>query len=240
MPEARAAVLALLALPDTRVALVSGRALRSLEAVADLPDEVLLVGSHGVEIRLDSDDIELVLDEGELEQRGVLSDVLGQVADSLDEVWIEEKPAGFALHTRLATEKHSRIAHLVATQEAQAEVDGLKVRSGKDVLEFSIRQATKGEAVEHLRRYADADRRALRGRRRHRRGRVRRPPRRRPGSEERLRRDRRRLPRRRPARRGARAAGARGPARGAGRPPRLTARADPPRSPRQGPGRLGK
>ncbi|ALD12371.1 MULTISPECIES: trehalose-phosphatase [Clavibacter] len=156
VPEARAAVLALLALPETRVALVSGRALRSLEAVADLPDDVLLVGSHGVEIRLDSDDIELTLDEGELAQRGVLSDVLGQVADSLDEVWIEEKPAGFALHTRLATEKHSRIAHLVATQEAQAEVDGLKVRSGKDVLEFSIRQATKGEAVEHLRRYAEA------------------------------------------------------------------------------------
>jgi trehalose 6-phosphate phosphatase len=117
---------------------------------------VLLVGSHGVEIRLDTDDIELTLDEGELVQRGVLSDVLGQVADSLDEVWIEEKPAGFALHTRLATERHSRIAHLVATQEAQAEVEGLKVRSGKDVLEFSVRHATKGEAVEHLRRYAEA------------------------------------------------------------------------------------
>nr|WP_254058248.1 trehalose-phosphatase [Clavibacter michiganensis] len=156
VPEARAAVLALLALPETRVALVSGRALRSLEAVADLPDDVLLVGSHGVEIRLDTDDIELTLDEGELAQRGVLSDVLGQVADSLDEVWIEEKPAGFALHTRLATERHSRIAHLVATQEAQAEVEGLKVRSGKDVLEFSVRHATKGEAVEHLRRYAEA------------------------------------------------------------------------------------
>src|ERR1700709_1011922 len=53
IPEARAAVLALLALPNTRVALVSGRSLASLEQVADVPDSVLLVGSHGVEFRLD-------------------------------------------------------------------------------------------------------------------------------------------------------------------------------------------
>ncbi len=44
VPEARAAVLALLELPGTRVALVSGRSLRSLERVSGLPDSVLLVG----------------------------------------------------------------------------------------------------------------------------------------------------------------------------------------------------
>lgn len=157
IPEARAAVLRLLETPDTRVALVSGRAMRSLENVADLPDEVLLVGSHGVEIRLDSPDIEVALAPHELEQREVLSSVLDQVADAVDEVWIEEKPAGFALHTRLATEKNSRIAHLVALQEVRAEVENVKVRPGKDVLEFSVRSNTKGEAVEHVRQYAKAD-----------------------------------------------------------------------------------
>jgi trehalose 6-phosphate phosphatase len=89
-------------------------------------------------------------------QRDVLSDVLDQVADAVDDVWIEEKPAGFALHTRLATERNSRIAHLVAMQEARAEVEDVKVRSGKDVLEFSVRSNTKGEAVEHLRQYTKA------------------------------------------------------------------------------------
>jgi trehalose 6-phosphate phosphatase len=156
IPEARAAVLRLLGLPNTRVALVSGRALRSLEDVAGLPGQVLLVGSHGVELLLDSPDVKVALEPHEQEQRDVLSDVLDQVADAVHEVWIEEKPAGFALHTRLATEKNSRIAHLVALQEVQAEVENVKVRPGKDVLEFSVRSTTKGEAVEHLRQYTRA------------------------------------------------------------------------------------
>ena len=122
LPEARTAVLRLLGMPNTRVALVSGRALKSLEVVADLPDSTLLVGSHGIEIRLDSPDIQLTLDTAEIRQVDVLSTVLGEVADAVDQVWLEPKPAGFALHTRLATEHNSRVAHLVARSEATAEV----------------------------------------------------------------------------------------------------------------------
>jgi trehalose 6-phosphate phosphatase len=157
LPTNRDAVLRLLALPRTRVALVSGRALRSLIEVADLPDNVLLVGSHGIEIRLDDPMDRVSLDTAELEQVEVLQEVLGEVADSIDHVWLETKPAGFALHTRLASEHNSRLAHLVALSEAQAEVENLTVRRGKDVLEFSVRTTTKGEAIEHLRRYTAAD-----------------------------------------------------------------------------------
>ncbi|CAN5260810.1 trehalose-phosphatase [soil metagenome] len=157
LPAARDAVLRLLALPNTRVALVSGRSLRSLIEVADLPDTTLLVGSHGIEIRLDDPYDRVSLDTAELEQVDVLKEVLGEVADAIDQVWLETKPAGFALHTRLATEHNSRVAHLVALSEAHAEIDGLTVREGKNVLEFSVRSTTKGEAVEHLRRYVAAD-----------------------------------------------------------------------------------
>jgi len=157
LPESRDAVLRLLKLPNTRVALVSGRALRSLIQVADLPDTTLLVGSHGIEIRLDDPDDSLSLNTQELEQVDVLHEVLGEVADAIDQVWLEVKPAGFALHTRLATEHNSRVAHLVALSETQAEIDGLTVREGKNVLEFSVRSTTKGEALEHLRRYTAAD-----------------------------------------------------------------------------------
>jgi trehalose 6-phosphate phosphatase len=156
LPEARAAVLRLLALRDTRVALVSGRSLASLIEVADLPDNTLLVGSHGIELRLDESS-PLSLNTTELEQVDVLHEVLGEVADSIDQVWLEAKPAGFALHTRLATEHNSRVAHLVAVSETQAEIEGLTVREGKNVLEFSVRSTTKGEAVEHLRRYTGAN-----------------------------------------------------------------------------------
>ncbi len=157
IPEAKAALLELLALPHTRVALISGRALSSLEAVSDLPDQTLLVGSHGVEIRLDSPDDSLALDPAERNRVEALQEVLNEVADSFDQIWLEEKPAGFALHTRLATEHNSRIAHLVAINEATAEIDDLKIRTGKNVLEFSVRSTTKGEAVEHLRAYTAAD-----------------------------------------------------------------------------------
>jgi trehalose 6-phosphate phosphatase len=157
IPEARSAVLALLALPNTRVALVSGRSIASLEQVSNLPDEALLVGSHGIEIRLDHPGESVSLDTTEIHQVSVLSDVLGEVADSFDQVWLETKPAGFALHTRLATDHNSRVAHLVAYSEATAEIENLKVRRGKGVLEFSVRGETKGDAIEHLRGYTSAN-----------------------------------------------------------------------------------
>src|SRR6185436_16727348 len=49
LPESVAAVRALAALPQTTVAVVSGRALRDLAALSRLPSEVYLVGSHGSE-----------------------------------------------------------------------------------------------------------------------------------------------------------------------------------------------
>ena len=135
---------------------MSGRALDDLEQVAPFGDHVLLVGSHGIELRLDEPDDVLALDADEREQLGVLEQVLDQIADTLDCVWIEPKPAGFAVHTRLATERHSRVAHLVAINELKAEAPDAKVRLGKNVIEFSVRSTTKGEAVEHLRRYTHA------------------------------------------------------------------------------------
>ena len=155
-PEARAAVERLIALPDTRVAMVSGRSLKSLEQVAPFGDRVLLVGSHGIELRLDEPDDVIALDADEREQLVVMQEVLTQVADSLDDVWIEPKPAGFALHTRVASDRRSRVAHLVALQELRAETPDATVRLGKNVVEFSVRSTTKGEAVEHLRRYTKA------------------------------------------------------------------------------------
>ena len=49
LPEAVAAIRALAALPQTTVAVISGRALRDLAALSRLPSEVYLVGSHGSE-----------------------------------------------------------------------------------------------------------------------------------------------------------------------------------------------
>jgi trehalose 6-phosphate phosphatase len=156
LPEARAAMLRLVAAPDTRVALVSGRALASLERVSENPDRVLLVGSHGIEVKLDTPDARLSLDDAEHARVAELGALLRNVAAGFDEVWVESKPAGFALHTRLATDADGRAAQLLALQRTEAELPPLTVRHGKNVLEFSVRSTTKGEAIELLREHTRA------------------------------------------------------------------------------------
>ncbi|MEX1078740.1 MAG: trehalose-phosphatase [Homoserinimonas sp.] len=154
IPEAREAILALLGVPRTRVALISGRAMASLIDVADPPDGVLLSGSHGIEVRLDSEPV-LTLTAEELDRVRQLGDALHAVADRHDGVWLETKPAGFALHTRLAADDTTTSA----VNGAHAALDGragLTVRRGSDVLEFSVRSTNKGDAVERLREHSGA------------------------------------------------------------------------------------
>ncbi len=160
LPEARAAVLRLSAMPRTRLALVSGRSLADLERVAgDFPDGVLLVGSHGAEIRLDVGTRFEPLEAREIDGLDALDEILSDVAVRHDDVGLERKPVGFNLHTRHASEKDSRNARLIALREVGDALDAedVVVRDGRTTLEFAVRGTTKGEALEHLRQYTDAD-----------------------------------------------------------------------------------
>jgi trehalose 6-phosphate phosphatase len=156
LPRAREAVLRLLRMPETDVALVSGRAIQSLERVAELPEGALFVGSHGVELRLDGEDIQSTLSEADTARVVRLGELLDPIADRFDGVWLEHKPAGFAMHVRLATADDGRLAHETALAETAAELPGLTVRRGKNVLEFSVHTATKGEAIDRLRSHTAA------------------------------------------------------------------------------------
>lgn len=157
LPASRAAVRRLLDCADTAVAFISGRALASLTAVADPPPEVLLVGSHGVEARLEPGHPESTLDDDELRRVRELGELLERVAAPLEGVWVEVKPAGFALHTRAATAAVAADAEREARDRALAEFDGLTVRGGKHILEFSVRATTKGDSVRMLRARTGAD-----------------------------------------------------------------------------------
>jgi len=160
LPEAREAVLRLAAAPRTRVALVSGRSIQGLEEVTEgLPDSIFLVGSHGLEIRLDAGTQFAPLEPEEQAGLTTLGEVLESVADGHDGVWLERKPAGFALHTRLATQENSRIARLVALEGVESALPGenVIVRDGRTTLEFAIRGTTKGDSIEHLRRVTGSD-----------------------------------------------------------------------------------
>src|SRR5512141_2498676 len=52
LPRSAAAFAALAELPRTTTALISGRALDSLRAVASPPENTLLIGSHGAAVRM--------------------------------------------------------------------------------------------------------------------------------------------------------------------------------------------
>ncbi|GAA4265264.1 trehalose-phosphatase [Frondihabitans peucedani] len=150
LPEAHAAILRLIALPDTSVALVSGRSLESLIEVAEAPDEVLLVGSHGVEYRVGGES-EVVLTDDESALRHTLETILTETAAPHDTVRVEEKPAGFALHTRLADEAVTEEVLAEARRRVAEEAPAATERVGKNVLEFAVRSASKGDAVVRLR-----------------------------------------------------------------------------------------
>lgn len=154
----REAVQRLLDLPGVRVAFVSGRALVSLQQVAQPQPDVLLTGSHGIEMKLDHPDSELSLVSAELEQLDILARVLTGISASVHGTTIERKPAGMALHTRLATPHDAERAQSEARRVLGDELPSLTVREGKNVLEFSVRSSTKGDALQMLRAHTGADR----------------------------------------------------------------------------------
>lgn len=146
---AREAVAALVAAPRTRVAFVSGRSLADLRVISEYDEAsgILLAGSHGAEhhpAAADGDAVDrtLVLS---------LADAASALVDGVDGVWIETKPFGFAVHTRLAAAAdaasvHGRIAALVDERAPD-----WRRRRGHDLTEYSARAAGKDDAIAHLR-----------------------------------------------------------------------------------------
>ncbi|MET4157763.1 bifunctional alpha,alpha-trehalose-phosphate synthase (UDP-forming)/trehalose-phosphatase [Agromyces sp. PvR057] len=154
--RARAAMARLVAAPDTRVALVSGRALESLGHVAEPGDGVLLSGSHGVELKLDTGAITLDLRDAEVLKLEQLTRIIEQVADGVDGARVERKPAGLALHTRGLTSTAATAVQATARERVAEALAGVTVRTGKSVIEFAVRSTDKGESFIRLRQHARA------------------------------------------------------------------------------------
>jgi trehalose 6-phosphate phosphatase len=143
LPAGSAALLALADLPDTSVALVSGRALEVLRELSGMPASVHLVGSHGAEF-----------DTGFTQT--VDGALLAQIVDSLTEIAsrypnaaVETKPASVALHVRNASDADGEAA-LAAARTAGAQW-AAEATEGKAVLEFAVITTNKGSAIDVLR-----------------------------------------------------------------------------------------
>ncbi|MDM8083451.1 trehalose-phosphatase [Cellulomonas cellasea] len=147
-------VLADLAATDGIVlALVSGRAMADLHALAEVPVGTLLVGSHGAERArvtahgLDRDVVRLTDDQAD--RLAALGAEAAAVARGREGVWVETKPTAVVVHTRLADPEVAQAAE----QESLAlgERLGTGVLHGKAVVELTVLHASKGEALTALR-----------------------------------------------------------------------------------------
>lgn len=154
LPEAHEALVSLGAMIGVTVALVSGRALDSLQAVSEPAPEWFLVGSHGGEIvapgEREAYQVASVVPPS-LEQafRGVVSAYPG--------TRLETKAFGLALHTRGVDDDIARNAETAARQVSQDYGDSLTIREGHGILEFSVLEVTKGDGIRELREQTHAD-----------------------------------------------------------------------------------
>ncbi|MGN7800802.1 trehalose-phosphatase [Leifsonia sp. 22587] len=156
LPESKAALDRLEHLPRTWVAYVSGRPLTSLETVTEADEDALLVGSHGVEIRFGRDGVSLDLTDDEQATLERLGGVLQELVDSIPGAKLEIKPVGFGVHYRQVDPAEGRTVVARAREAAAGVSDALTIRDGKDIIEFSVRGANKGDGVERLREYTKA------------------------------------------------------------------------------------
>lgn len=157
LPEAAAALDALRALPETIVALVSGRSLESLAHVGQQPPDTPLVGSHGLEVRLGAGAVEPAVDAADRDRVDALRAALSPLVDAVDGAWIEDKPAGFAVHTRVVDAVAADRLQRDVRERASALDAQLTVRDGKNVVEFAVRDATKGDGLRILRERLGVD-----------------------------------------------------------------------------------
>jgi trehalose 6-phosphate phosphatase len=156
LPESKAALDRLEHLPDTWVAYVSGRPLSSLQTVTEAEEDALLIGSHGVEIRFGRDGVSLDLSAEEQQTLARLGEALQGLVDDIPDTKLETKPVGFGVHYRLVAAERGPEVVARAREAAAAVSDSLTIRDGKDIIEFSVRGANKGDGVERLREYTQA------------------------------------------------------------------------------------
>ncbi|HEU4667221.1 MAG TPA: trehalose-phosphatase [Arthrobacter sp.] len=155
LPRSAAAFAGLAVLPRTTTALISGRALASLRAVASPPVDTLLIGSHGAEAWLGPGSTGLTLDDGQKTLLAEVRTILEDIAREAPGTMLEDKPAGVVLHTRLASDDVAEDA-VAAARSLLQDRKGVFLKDGKRVLETSVVNASKGEGVTFLRQITGA------------------------------------------------------------------------------------
>lgn len=151
-PESVTALRLLANLPQTKVAVISGRALRDLAVLSRLPSEIHLVGSHGSEFDVD---FTRALSPAQTDLRTKLLEALNAAASGRDNVRVEPKPAGAALHTRGAQREDAKAA-VAQVRSGPVSWPDIQTTEGKEVVDLSVVTTHKGNALDVLRQQMGA------------------------------------------------------------------------------------
>jgi trehalose-phosphatase len=145
--ETAVALRGLSQMPQTHVAIISGRALADLAGRVSGLEDAYLVGSHGSEFEAG---FIVPLESPAHELLGRLKAALRPLAAEHAGMILEEKPASLAFHYRLAAEADAANAvNLILG--GPAAWPGVHVRHGKKVIELSVVRTDKGAALQRLR-----------------------------------------------------------------------------------------
>jgi trehalose 6-phosphate phosphatase len=126
-----------------RLAIVSGRAIAELDRhLHSLPCAV--AGSHGAELRLPGSELRSAQPPAQL---AVAGEAARAYAASDRRLFVEQKPAGVALHYRLAPEREEEVLAFAAALSRQT---GFALLRGKMVAELRPVGSDKGEALRCL------------------------------------------------------------------------------------------
>lgn len=150
--EALVALKALAAMPQTHVAIISGRSLSDLAGRTHDVDDAHLVGSHGSEFEADFPTPLLLETKALLDRLGAF--LRGLVAETAG-LALEEKPAAYALHYRNA-DAHASDAAIAAVFQGPAKWAGVHCQHGKKVIELSVVAMNKGTALNRIRQRVGA------------------------------------------------------------------------------------
>ncbi|MBD0861661.1 trehalose-phosphatase [Gordonia sp. zg691] len=152
-PASVAALVAAAELPDTAVAVVSGRERAVLAGLSGLVAPVTLVGSHGSEFESGfavevTDSARALLTQ--------LIDELDSIAADFPGTTVEVKPASTVLHVRNASPADGDTA-LERVRTGPASKPGVHITEGKSVIELAVIETSKGHALDTLRERLDCD-----------------------------------------------------------------------------------
>jgi trehalose 6-phosphate phosphatase len=146
------------------VAVVSGRDLATLTTITGLGqhDGVLLIGSHGAQTNLEETtglqpghDADF-LDDQAVARLTLINGELEAIRSQYPDVRLEHKPSAVVLHTR-GVEPSMAEAATAAAREVGERHPGVHVMPGKDVVELTVTEASKGSAVLRLARATNSE-----------------------------------------------------------------------------------